>query len=164
MEPRAEQQHADAVSCPHVGCKASTSAAYVCACLNCSPGRNRLVLAAFLDYCCEPDNTAAHTTAAAAAADAPAAGVLAAAAAQRSSSRSSKSNRSSSSKLKLKQHDSEDEEEVEPAMDLSMAGKRAVRKAIGFAVDIEHAEALNSLFLQAGGLHPCLHHVHAAVS
>ncbi|WIA11758.1 hypothetical protein OEZ85_011853 [Tetradesmus obliquus] len=115
-----------------------------------SPGRNRLVLAAFLDYCCEPDNTAAHTTAAAAAADAPAAGVLAAAAAQRSSSRSSKSNRSSSSKLKLKQHDSEDEEEEEPAMDLSMAGKRAVRKAIGFAVDIEHAEALNSLFLQAG--------------
>jgi hypothetical protein len=46
-----------------------------------------------------------------------------------------------------------EEEEVEPAMYLSMAGKRAVRKAVGFAVDIEHAEALDSLFLQAGGLH-----------
>ncbi|KAF6265835.1 hypothetical protein COO60DRAFT_1456872 [Scenedesmus sp. NREL 46B-D3] len=46
--------------------------------------------------------------------------------------------------------DDEEDEEVEPDVLLSMAGKRAVRKAIGFAVDIEHAEALNTLFLQAG--------------
>jgi hypothetical protein len=50
------------------------------------------------------------------------------------------------------QQDDGEELEFEPAMLLSMDGKRAVRKAIGFAVDIEHAEALNALFLEAGGL------------
>jgi hypothetical protein len=33
---------------------------------------------------------------------------------------------------------------------MSMQGTRAVRKAIGFAVDIAHAEALNDMFTAAG--------------
>jgi hypothetical protein len=34
---------------------------------------------------------------------------------------------------------------------LGMSGRRAVRKTIGFAVDIRHAEALNAVFNAAGG-------------
>jgi hypothetical protein len=118
----------------------------------CSRGRNNLVLAAFLDYCCEPDGTADdHKTAAAGVAGHSAAGALTAAtqAAQLASNSSSTS--SSSSGMLSGQQQQEDDEEAEPDMLLSMAGKRAVRKAIGFAVDIEHAEALNTVFLQAGG-------------
>jgi hypothetical protein len=59
----------------------------------------------------------------------------------------------------------EEEEEEEPAdemwplppdvsqrltVGLSMAGKKAVRKTIAFAVDIKHAEALNAMFNAAG--------------
>lgn len=73
--------------------------------------------------------------------------------------------------------DSEDEaEEEEPADEmwplppdvkpaqltagLSMAGRKAIRKTIAFAVDIKHAEAMNAMFNAAGVLasaHACMH-------
>jgi hypothetical protein len=118
------------------------------------------VLAAFLDYCCEPDGSPEQQDTAGAASS------NSSNSSNRSSSRSRNRSRNKSSMSEDDQDDSNGE--IQLGTELSMAGKRAVRKAIGFAVDIDHAEALNKLFLQAGvqrcmtGL--CLVAIHAGVS
>eukprot|EP00775_Hariotina_reticulata_P013362 gene13362-13489_t len=53
--------------------------------------------------------------------------------------------------------DEDDDEEDEGPGDLSAEGRVASRKAIGFAVDIDHTEALAAMFAAAGVSSTCVH-------
>lgn len=112
-----------------------------------SRSRNRLVLAAYLDYCTECDG-AASTAAVSPATQVGEVGVLTEA--QQLLMRKQHVRGSSSSSGGSRSDSDEDSDEEGP--ELSIAGRRAMRKALGFAVDIEHANALNELFINAGGL------------
>lgn len=121
-----------------------------------SASRNRLVLAAYLKYCTEPDGSASGSGS-----EAPSAQQLLA--------QGVDADESAETLLTSLQaggggfgsaaaaEEEEDERGDSASVDtrgLSMVGRRPVRKVIAFAVDIAHAQALTELFNAAGEARP----------
>lgn len=135
-----------------------------------SRSRNRLVLAAYIDHCTEPapEGSRAQTAELDEKHRALAAyrGRFVAEAMQGRTRRYESKQSGRESSAEDGSYDEEGDEDEEEAREiyavpsattaqeltggLSMAGRRAVRKTIAFAVDIKHAEAMNAVFGAAG--------------